>query len=155
MNLTSTTFVNNGKIPARYTCEGDNVHPPLVFTSVPAETHSLALTMEDWDVPKQLAPQGYFDHWVLFNIPVGTVKIDEGQLVGTLGSNSAGKAAYAGPCPPVEYEPSEHSYTFRLYALNRYLDLKPGATKADVETAMEGHIIAQAKLVGRYKKEMA
>jgi len=89
---------------------------------------------------------------VLFNISPDTREIPEGKSVGIAGANGAGKNAYTGPCPPPQYEPSEHRYIFKLYALDSELPLQAGATKEDVEKAMEGHIVAQAQLVGRYKR---
>jgi len=104
-------------------------------------------------VPKALHADGVFDHWVLFNIPAETREIPEGGSVGVAGANGAGKNAYTGPCPPPQYEPSEHRYIFKLYALDSELPLRAGATKADVEKVMEGHIVAQTELVGRYKRK--
>jgi len=104
-------------------------------------------------VPKALHADGVFDHWVLFNIPAETREIPEGGSVGIAGANGAGKNAYTGPCPPPQYEPSEHRYVFKLYALDSELPLQAGATKADVEKVMEGHIVAQTELVGTYKRK--
>ncbi len=151
--LTSPAFADNASIPPRFTCDGDrSVSPALSIGGVPEGTKSLALIMDDPDVPKVLRADGVFDHWVLFNIPADTREISEGGSVGVAGANSAGKNAYAGPCPPPQYEPSEHRYVFKLYALDSELPLPAGASKADVEKAMEGHILAQTQLVGRYKR---
>src|SRR4051812_48295460 len=112
MKLTSAAFSEGGTIPPQYSCDGANKHPPLSFEGVPAETKSLALTMDDPDVPKSLMPSGVFDHWVVFNIPpktTGVSEIDE-SLAGTYGSNGRGNQAYTGPCPPDR----EHRYFFRL-----------------------------------------
>ena len=109
--------------------------------------------MDDPDVPKQLRPDGVFDHWTLFNIPASMSEIPEGGSVGIAGANGAGKNAYTGPCPPPQYEPSEHRYVFTLYALDRMLDLKAGATKQEVKAAMQGHILEQTQLIGKYKRK--
>ncbi len=108
--------------------------------------------MDDPDVPRVLRPDGVFDHWILFNIPPKTVEIAEGGTVGTAGKNGTGGNRYTGPCPPPQYEPSEHRYFFRLYALDMNLSLKEGSMKGDVLKAMEGHVIGQAELIGKYKK---
>ena len=153
LTLTSSAFAEGASIPPRFTCDGDrSVSPALSIGGVPEGTKSLALIMDDPDVPKALHADGVFDHWVLFNIPADTREIPEGTSVGVAGANGAGKNAYTGPCPPPQYEPSEHRYVFKLYALDSELALQQGATKADVEKAMEGHIVAQAQLVGRYKR---
>lgn len=157
LSLTSSAFENNASIPSRFTCDGDQVSPPLSISSVPKDAKSLALIMDDPDVPKALKPEGVFDHWVLFNIPPppagGTKEIKESGSVGTVGANDAGQNAYTGPCPPPQYEPSEHRYFFKLYALDSLLPLPAGATKVDVEKAMSGHIIAETQLIGRYKRK--
>lgn len=153
LSLTSPAFDNNAAIPARFTCDEDRtVSPALSIAGVPVEAKSLALVMDDPDVPKALHVDGVFDHWVLFNIPPGTTAIPENGSVGTAGVNGAGKNAYTGPCPPAQYEPSEHRYFFKLYALDIELPLQAGATKAEVEKAMSGHIVAETQLTGRYKR---
>ncbi|MBI2048324.1 MAG: YbhB/YbcL family Raf kinase inhibitor-like protein [Parcubacteria group bacterium] len=154
LTLTSSAFTNGGIIPSAFTCDGDNANPPLMIDGVPEGTKSLALLMDDPDVPKQLRPDGVFDHWVLFNIDPTTKSIATGEFAGVQGANSAGKSAYTGPCPPPQYEPSEHRYFFKLYALNTMLDLKEGATKQEVATAIdEGrHIIDETVLIGKYKR---
>lgn len=153
LSLTSSEFEYNDTIPSIYTCDGDQSNPPLTIAGVPAGAQSLALIMFDPDVPAAVKPDRNFDHWVLFNIPATTTKIDTGEHVGTPGNNGSGKAAYTGPCPPPQYEPSEHRYFFKLYALDTQLQLPQGATRAQVETAMTGHILADATLLGRYKKK--
>lgn len=154
LTLSSDAFEEGGMIPLKYTCEGDNTNPELIIEDVPEGTQSLALIMDDPDVPKALKPEGVFDHWVVFNIPPDVSKIPEGGPVpGTQGSNGAGKSGYTGPCPPLQYEPSEHRYIFRVYALDEELDVPPGAHKAQLERAMEGHILNEARLVGRYRKQ--
>src|SRR3989344_5346755 len=150
--LASAAFQNGESIPSPYTCDAENVSPPLRISGVPEGAKSLALVMDDPDVPKALRPDGVFDHWTLFNIPPDTREILAGETVGTLGANGAGKNQYAGPCPPREYEPSEHRYFFRLYALDTMLDIPEGANKQQVLAAMEGRILAQAELMGKYKR---
>jgi Raf kinase inhibitor-like YbhB/YbcL family protein len=149
MKLTSAAFAPGGAIPEQYTCDGANSHPPLAFEDVPAEAKSLALIMDDSDVPRDRIPSGVFDHWVVFNIPPKTEGITEGgQVPGTPGKNGREQDAYTGPCPPDK----EHRYFFRLYALDTQLALKKGATKQDVLSAIEGHVIAQAELMGTYNR---
>src|SRR3989344_6061704 len=154
LTLTSTAFEHNGHIPAKYTCDGDRtLSPPLSLSGAPEGTKSLVLIMDDPDVPKALRPDGVFDHWVVFNIPPETREILEGATPANVGLNGAGEAAYAGPCPPRQYEPSEHRYFFKLYALDAMLDLPAGTTKAQVEEAMKGHVLQEAELMGKYKRE--
>lgn len=152
MKLSSAAFAEGASIPAKYTCDGGQISPPLTFGGAPKGAVSLALIMDDPDVPKALKPDGVFDHWVLFNIPPATAGFAEGESAGTPGNNGAGKPQYTGPCPPPQYEPSEHRYVFTLYALDQMLALDPGASKSEVLEAMQGHILAQAQLVGRYKR---
>ena len=152
--LTSLTFIANESIPSKYTCDEDrSLSPPLSIAGVPAGAKSLALIMDDPDVPKQLRPDGVFDHWTLFNIPAGTREIPEGGSVGIAGANGAGNNAYTGPCPPPQYEPSEHRYVFTLYALDSLLALPAGASKKEVKAAMQGHILDQTQLTGKYKRK--
>ncbi len=152
LTLTSSAFQNGGRIPAKYTCDGDNLSPSLSITGVPASAKTLVLIMDDPDVPKQLRPSGVFDHWTLFNIPPETTEIPEGGTAGTAGVNGRNDAKYTGPCPPPQYEPREHRYFFRLYALDTTLILPPGTTKGEVLAAMEGHILESAELMGRYSR---
>ncbi len=152
--LTSPVFENGGTIPAKYTCDGDRkLSPPLSISGVPDGTKSLVLIMDDPDVPKVRRPDGVFDHWVLFNIAPETREISEGETVGTAGANTGGDAAYTGPCPPPEYEPSEHRYMFKLYALNAPLTLSAGATKKEVLDALAPLRIAETGLMGRYSRK--
>ncbi|MBI2087034.1 MAG: YbhB/YbcL family Raf kinase inhibitor-like protein [Candidatus Zambryskibacteria bacterium] len=154
MRLSSSAFEHNASIPVKYTCDGEKVtNPPLSISGVPAEAKTLALIMDDPDVPKQLRPDGVFDHWVLFNIPPATQEIPEGGGTGTPGANTAGGSAYVGPCPPSQYEPSEHRYIFKLYALDAVLNIEPGAAKKEVLEAMQNHILAEAELIGRYRRQ--
>lgn len=152
MELSTPSFPPNGKIPSQYTCDGENINPPLKIEGVPANAKSLVLIIDDPDIPdfvKQKFNIGVWDHWIVFNIPPTTTDIKEGQNpTGILGKNTGGKNAYGGPCPPDR----EHRYFFKLYALDTTLTLSEGVTKKQVEEAMEGHIIAQAELVGRYER---
>ena len=151
MKLTSTAFQHKAKIPSKYTCDGQNINPPLKFSDVPKEAKSLVLIMDDPDVPKNLRPDGMFDHWLMFNIPAQTSEIEENsEPEGMHGTGTSGKPNYFGPCPPDR----EHRYFFKLYALDDLLDLPELATKKDIEEAMEGHIIDQAELVGLYKRSL-
>lgn len=150
--LTSSAFENNQEIPVVYSCEGDNVSPPLAWDGVPAGTLSLALIMED---PDAVAVVGkVYDHWLLFNIPPSTNSIAEKVPLKNMladgsvhGRNSDKLKGYAGPCPPAG---PAHNYTFTLYALDIQLPLEDGATKEELLAAMEGHILAQTQLVGKF-----
>lgn len=145
MKLTSAAFRNNQKIPMQYTCDGQNVSPPLAFADVPAGAKSLVLIMDDPD-----SPTGTWDHWVVFNIPSDTTEIPEGsEPPGVQGMTTFGAQGYGGPCPGS----GEHRYFFKLYALDTLLDLKEGASKSDVEQAIQEHILEQAQLVGRYARQ--
>jgi Raf kinase inhibitor-like YbhB/YbcL family protein len=150
IQLTSPAFAYGEKIPVRYTCEGDDISPPLQWTGAPVETRSYALIMDDPD-----APRGIWVHWVLFNLPGETVEL--APAVPTLpqlpsgarhGRNTAGDMGYAGPCPPPG---KPHRYFFRLYALDIMLNLPPGVTRAEVEAAMDQHILGQGTLMGTYQ----
>jgi Raf kinase inhibitor-like YbhB/YbcL family protein len=149
MELSSTAFGHGEKIPSKFTCDGENINPPLSFSGVPAEAKSLALIMDDPDVPKNLRPDGMWDHWVVFNIPPSLASLDEGEEPsGVQGMGTGQNLDYYGPCPPDR----EHRYYFKLYALDSELDLLEGATKKEVESAMAGHILEQAVLMGRYER---
>ena len=153
MNISSIEFKNNEAIPSKFTCQGKNINPELEISGVPAEAKSLTLIMDDPDIPdfvKKSMGIEVFDHWVAFNIPPQTAKINEGtEPGGTAGANSSGKNGYTGPCPPDR----EHRYFFKLYALDSMLDLPAGSNKQAVEKAMAGHIISQAELIGTYVKK--
>lgn len=141
--IVNSPVFEKGYIPLRYTCEGENINPPLVIENYPVETKSLVLIMDDPD-----ATNGTFDHWIAWNITPGAA-IVEGESVGVEGSNGKGSNGYVGPCPPS----GVHHYYFKVYALDRILDLKPGANKKTVENAMQGHIIAKGELIGLYEKQ--
>jgi len=151
MKLTSPAFQHNGLIPSKYTCDGESINPSLLISDVPVKAKSLALLMDDPDIP-EAAKKNFnievWDHWVVFNMPASTMEIKEGKMPsGVLGSNTRGNNSYGGPCPPDR----EHRYFFKLYALDTMLALKEGATKKEVETAMVGHVLAKAELIGRYE----
>lgn len=157
MTLSSTAFLNGETIPKKYTCDGDRkLSPPLTISGVPSGTKSLALIMDDPDIPtavREARGIEVFDHWVLFNIPADTKEIPEGAVVGTEGANTSGESSYTGPCPPPEYEPNEHRYIFKLYALDEMLVLSAGATKNEVLEALASHVLAEAELTGRYSRK--
>lgn len=145
MNVTSPEFATNQKIPTKYTCNGENLSPPLRITDTPEEAQSLALIVEDPD-----APIGSWLHWTVWNIEPKTNVIAEGEVpAGSVeGLTSFGTIGYGGPCPPS----GEHRYVFKIFALDERLDLQAGATRAELESAMDGHIIARGELVGLYSK---
>lgn len=142
MELTSPEFENNKPIPSKFTCEGKDVNPQLEIADIPKETKSLALIMDDPD-----APMGTWVHWVVYDIPI-IFRIEENSVPGTPGINNSGKRAYHGPCPPS----GTHRYFFKLYALDRMLDLPQGLSKGALEKAMQGRILAEAQLIGLYKR---
>ncbi|SRR5581483_7706956 len=149
MKLTSPAFIEGGKIPSKFSCQGENVNPELLFKDVPSRTKALVLIVDDPDVPEFVRKDRMYDHWVIYNIPPTTMHIPENSPpLGIQGRNTSGDLGYTGPCPPDR----EHRYFFKLYALDAMLSLAEGASKAEVEKAMQGHIIAEAQLIGRYEK---
>ncbi|PIR07319.1 MAG: YbhB/YbcL family Raf kinase inhibitor-like protein [Candidatus Komeilibacteria bacterium CG11_big_fil_rev_8_21_14_0_20_36_20] len=149
MKITSPAFGNNQSIPRQYTCDGENINPPLEFLEVPVGTKSLVLIMEDPDVPKYIREDGRWDHWLIWNIPPETKNITENSTPpGLVGLNTSGRTDYVSPCPPDR----EHRYFFKLYALKTTLDLPAGSTKADLLAVMQAHIIDQAELIGLYQR---
>ncbi|MEK6955379.1 MAG: YbhB/YbcL family Raf kinase inhibitor-like protein [Nanoarchaeota archaeon] len=147
MKLTSSEFLDSKRIPIKYTCDGINISPPLMISDVPIPTKSLVLIVDDPDAVK--ATGKVWDHWVVFNIPPETVNIKEGENPkGIIGKDSRGLNDYSGPCPP----DGEHRYFFKVFALDKMLDLKHGSSKTQVEIAMKGHIIEEAVLMGTYKR---
>lgn len=152
MKLQSNAFSANGMIPPRYTCDGGDFSPDLRWDDPPSKTQSLVLIVDDPD-----APSGIFVHWVLYDIPTTTRQLPEAvspdapslEGGGKQGKNDFGNLGYGGPCPPS----GVHRYFFKLYALDSVLGLDVGATKAQVEATMEGHIIVAAELVGRYSPQ--
>jgi Raf kinase inhibitor-like YbhB/YbcL family protein len=151
--LTSTAIREGAEIPARHTCDGADVSPPLAWTGTPPGTVALALIADDPD-----APAGTWVHWVLYNLPRSLTALPEGvpktdqpaHLGGALqGRNDFRRVGYGGPCPPPG---RAHRYFFKLYALNASLPLHAGATKQEVERAMDGHVISEAQLMGTYAR---
>jgi Raf kinase inhibitor-like YbhB/YbcL family protein len=152
LELTSDAFMNGQSIPAKYSCTGKNISPALTWNEPPAGTQSFALIVDDPD-----APMGTWVHWVLFNIPANTRNLTEdlpitGKNVDPnaiyVGKNSSNNTRYDGPCPPS----GTHRYYFKLYALDRTINLLPGATKEQLLKEMEGHILAQGELMGTFSK---
>ena len=142
MKLTSSAFAQGNPIPLEYTCDGDDISPPLTFTDVPDNTTSLALIMDDPD-----APTGTWVHWIVWNIPSSSTGFLKGEvIIFPQGTNDNGELDYGGPCPPS----GTHHYYFKLYALDTMLNLEVGATKNQLEDAMIGHIIEEAELMGTY-----
>ena len=153
MKLISSTFEQDKLIPSEFTCDGAGTNPALSWSDVPDKALSLALIMDDPDVPTSIKPDGMFVHWVVFNIDPSAQGIPlavsaRSTLEGTQGSNGAGSQGYIGPCPPDR----EHRYFFKLYALDQKLNLPAGASKTDVEEKMTGHILETAELMGRYDR---
>jgi Raf kinase inhibitor-like YbhB/YbcL family protein len=144
MKIISSAFQNNTKIPSKYTCDGQNINPPLSFFEVPVNVKSLVLIMDDPD-----APMGTFVHWVLFNIDPKTNEIKENSIpqFAVVGKNSAGKLNYTGACPPSGL----HHYHFKLYALDAVLSLA-NPDKATLEKEMQGHIFEKVELIGLYSR---
>jgi Raf kinase inhibitor-like YbhB/YbcL family protein len=154
MSITSAAFGPDGAIPARYTCEGSDVSPPLAWQGVPEAAKSLALIVDDPDAPDPAAPRMTWVHWVLYNLDPAAAGLPEGAAMsalprGTLeGVNDWGRTGYGGPCPPI----GRHRYFHKLYALDTVLSDLRRPTKAALEKAMQGHVLAQATLVGTYQK---
>jgi hypothetical protein len=151
MQLTSTAFTEGAAIPAKHTCDAKNVSPPLKWSGVPAGTKSLALIVDDPD-----APAGTWVHWVLYDLPATTSELGEDVVKSQYvaggakqGLNDFRHLGYGGPCPPPG---KAHRYFFKLYALDAVLDLKPGLTKKDLESAMEKHVLGRAQLMGTYQR---
>lgn len=143
MKLTSPAFQDNKMMPAKFTCDGEEVNPELIIENIPKDAKSLALIVDDPD-----APMGTWVHWVVYDIPVIS-KIDENSIPGIQGKNDSNPRNYGGPCPPS----GTHRYFFKIYALDKELGLHEGASKSDLEKAMKGHILDKAELVGIYKRQ--
>ena len=152
--LSSTAFANNGEIPSLYTCQGRDISPPLAWSGAPPTTRSFVLIVDDPDAPDPRAPQMTWVHWVLYDLPNTASGLPEALAPAVLppgtrqGVNDWKKAGYGGPCPPV----GRHRYFFKLYALDAVLADLGRAGKAQVEAAMQGHVLAQATLLGHYQK---
>jgi Raf kinase inhibitor-like YbhB/YbcL family protein len=152
--LTSSAFTHQGAIPAQYTCEGKDISPPLSWSGVPPGTKSFALIMDDPDAPDPAAPKRTWVHWILYDIPPSATRLEEAVTKAALpagtreGTNDWNRTGYGGPCPPI----GRHRYFHKLYALDVVLpDLGP-ARKAELEKAMEGHVLAKAELMATYQK---
>ncbi len=155
LKLTSPAFKNQGKIPPVYTCDGNDLSPALAWSNVPEGTRSLALIADDPDAPDPAAPKMTWVHWVLYNLPptldglaeaAGSAKLPTGTLAGV---NDWKRTGYGGPCPPI----GRHRYFFKLYALDRILPDLNRPTKAKLEAAMKGDVLAQATLIGTYQRK--
>lgn len=146
MTVSSSAFHEGGTIPEKFSKNGQNVSPELRIEGAPAEAKSLVLIVDDRD-----APVGLFTHWLAWNIDPKTTDISEGNAPNgaVQGKNDFGEAGYGGPQPPS----GTHRYYFKVFALDRTLDLKPGAKRRDLDAAMKGHVIAQGQLMGRYSKK--
>lgn len=151
IQITSPAFKEGNPIPRKYTCDAEDLSPPLNWSGVPAHAKSLALIADDPD-----APVGTWVHWVIFNLPPSLNGLPEGiaktptvEGIGLQGNNDFRKPGYGGPCPP---RGKPHRYFFKLYALDTSLALGAGASKADLEKAMRGHILAQGQLMGTYSR---
>jgi Raf kinase inhibitor-like YbhB/YbcL family protein len=149
--ISSSGFHNGGQVPKQFTCEGSDISPELHWSSPPAGTQSFALIADDPD-----APAGTWTHWIVFNLPAQTAglaenvaKVDELPSGGAQGRNDFRKIGYGGPCPPAG---KPHRYFFKLYALDNKLDLKAGASRQELEQAMQGHVLGQAELFGKYQR---
>jgi Raf kinase inhibitor-like YbhB/YbcL family protein len=151
MQIESPAFTDHQPIPRQYTCEGEDVAPPLRWSNLPEATRSLALIVDDPDAPDPKNPQRTWVHWVVYAIPPTAEGLPEGGALPSgarAGKNDWGRADYGGPCPPI----GEHRYFFKLYALDRPLGQLGQPTKAELEEAMIGHVLAEAQLVGTYEK---
>ena len=144
MQISSTAFEHNQNIPSKYTCDGENISPPISISEVPEDTKTLALIVDDPDAPSKT-----WVHWLVWNIDPETSEIEEGSApTGLEGTTDFGRTGWGGPCPPS----GTHRYFFKLYALDSELNLDSSATKEDLEAAMESHILEQTELIGLYQK---
>ena len=157
LQITSTAFTEGQPIPQKYTCQGNDVSPPLKWTNVPANTKSYVLIADDPDAPDPRAPRMTWVHWVLYDLPATATELAEDIAKAQTLSNGAKqgltdfkRVGYGGPCPPPG---GAHRYFFKLYALDTLLNLKAGATKNDLLKAMEGHVLSQSQLMGTYQRK--
>jgi Raf kinase inhibitor-like YbhB/YbcL family protein len=145
MKITSSAFQEGASIPSQFSCDGADSSPPLQIAEVPSGAKSLALIVDDPD-----APSGLFTHWMVWNISPQTSTVAEGSAPkGVHGANDFGKSGYGGPCPPS----GTHRYYFKIFALDRELDLPSGAKRSQLDAAMKGHVVAQGELMGRYSRK--
>ncbi|MFA6921741.1 MAG: YbhB/YbcL family Raf kinase inhibitor-like protein [Gallionella sp.] len=149
MIIESPSFMHEGSIPLRYTCDGLNVSPPLIWRDIPAGTKSLAIIVDDPDAPDPASPKMTWVHWVLYNIPDTACGIKEGSVPegAKTGVNDSHHTGYDGPCPPL----GRHRYFFKLYALNIVLPDLGHPTKTALIKSMQGHVIGSAQLIGLYQ----
>ena len=143
LTVKSPAFESGKPIPRKYSCDGQDINPPLTIEGIPKEAKTLVLAIDDPD-----APSGIFDHWIVWNIPASTNKIAENAVPGIEGLNSARQMGYMGPCPPS----GTHRYFFKVYAVDTELSLGVGSKKKDVEKAIQGHILAKGELIGLYSR---
>jgi Raf kinase inhibitor-like YbhB/YbcL family protein len=144
MKITSSAFQEGATIPSKFTCDGTDASPPLQIADIPSGAKSLALIVDDPD-----APSGLFTHWIVWNLSPQTSTVAEGSAPkGVQGTNDFGKSGYGGPCPPS----GTHRYYFKIFALDRELDLSSGAKRTQLDAAMKGHVVAQGELMGRYSR---
>lgn len=143
LGISSPAFRNKGRIPRKYTCDGDDINPPLEIKDIPSDARSLVLIAEDPD-----APAGIWLHWLVWNIPI-THHIHENEVPGEQGLNDFGRNAYGGPCPPS----GVHRYCFKVYAVNDLIDVPEGSYRSQVEEAMRDHIVAYGEIVGIYSRQ--
>jgi Raf kinase inhibitor-like YbhB/YbcL family protein len=154
LTLISPAFSAMGPIPTKYTCDGDDISPPLEWTGVPDDAQSLALIVDDPDAPDPAAPKMRYVHWVLYNIPPETRGLPEGAGKATLpeeareGINDFKKRGYGGPCPPI----GRHRYVFTLYALDKTFNDAGAVSKSELEAAMKTHVIEKTELIGTYQR---
>ncbi len=155
MEITSPAFAPNGEIPPQFTCEGQDLSPALTWSGVPTRAKSLAIVVDDPDAPDPNAPKMTWVHWVLYNLPVSATGLPESVKSKDLpkgaleGKNDWKRTGYGGPCPPI----GRHRYYFNLYALDTVLPDLNEPTKAQLEKAMEGHVLAAAEMIGTYQKQ--
>jgi len=155
ISISSPAFGHDGEIPTRYTCEGEDISPPLVWSGVPQGTKSLALIVDDPDAPDPAAPKQTWVHWVLYNLPPTLAGLSEGMKSTNLppgardGRNDWNRSGYGGPCPPR----GRHRYFFKLYALDTTLGHTGQLTKVELEEALKGHVLGRAELIGTYEKK--
>ncbi len=154
LKISSPAFADSAAIPSKYTCEGADISPALVWSGVPDGTKSLVLIVDDPDAPDPKAPRMTWVHWVLYDLPPAATGLAEAVAAAALpagtkvGLNDWKRADYGGPCPPI----GRHRYFFKLYALDTALSGLSAPTKAKVETAMRGHVVGEAQLIGTYQK---
>ena len=146
MKIQSSAFGTNEKIPSKYTCDGENISPPLTISDIPSEAKTIILILDDPDAPSKT-----WVHQIAFNIPVAgeILEIPESQTFGTSGINDFNSLGYGGPCPPS----GTHRYFFKVFAIDSELDLQEGATKEQVESAMQGRVLDNAELIGLYERQ--